>query len=341
MTSPRLLSSRSTCLTRLGDCQRQGNGNGNGNNHSDPKPPLSVLIRGNRNSTNNTNLFLLPDGSGSAMCYARIPALAQAQAHNLGALNSPFLGHGRSVEGFTIRGLASIWTEEILRIQPSGTGTYALGGWSAGGYYAFEVARELQARGLVVDRLVLIDSPARTRFEAMPLAVVEYLSTHNMMGQGGAQAKPVPAWLVDHFAATLKAVEAYVPEPVEPLKHSTGNVTCAGSGGQYTHKTALPMVFIIWAEDALLSPEEARRTGLDLNLRVSRFLLELRRHEDYGPGGWEVLFPPGTTVSIATMPGHHFNIVHHPQVESLGTLLRDVVQYDGERQLGKWQTIDI
>ncbi|KAK7709557.1 putative secondary metabolism biosynthetic enzyme [Diaporthe eres] len=275
-----------------------------------PPAPLSVLIRGRRTSPDNANLFLLPDGSGSAMCYARIPPLSQA--HNLWALNSPFLGRGRSVEGFTIQALASTWTEEILSIQPPGRGrAYALGGWSAGGYYAFEVARQLRARGLVVDRLVLIDSPSRTRFEAMPLAVVEYLSRHSLMGQGGEQAKPAPAWLVDHFAATLEAVEAYVPDAMGPPPESN-SAACGGSGGGDGGQATLPRVFIIWAEDALLSPEEARRTGLDLKIHVSRFLLESRSEEDYGPGGWESLFPPGTPISVATMPGHHFNIVHQP-----------------------------
>jgi pimeloyl-ACP methyl ester carboxylesterase len=285
---------------------RTTNGNKNG-----PSAPLSVLIRGNRTASTNTNLFLLPDGSGSAMGYARIPPLSQN--HNLWALNSPFLGRGRSIDGFTIQGLASIWTEEILSIQPPGQGPYALGGWSAGGYYAFEVAKQLRARGLVVDKLVLIDSPSRTRFEAMPLAVVEHLSKHNLMGQGG-QSKPAPAWLVDHFAATLKAVEAYVPSAIGPVpRPNAAYTTNSGDGGV----TSPPEVFIIWAEDALLSLEEARGTGLDLNVRVSRFLLESRHEEDYGSGGWELLFPLGTRMSVATMPGHHFNIVHPPNVSIL------------------------
>lgn len=281
-------------------------------NKNGPSAPLSVLIRGNRTCSSNKNLFLLPDGSGSAMGYARIPLLSPT--HNLWALNSPFLGRGRSIDGFKIHGLASIWAEEILSIQPPGQGAYSLGGWSAGGYYAFEVARQLRARGLVVDKLVLIDSPSRTRFEAMPLAVVEHLSKHNLMGQGGqAKPAPTPAWLVDHFAATLKAVEAYVPAPIGPDSKSNPS---DGDGGD----ASPPEVFIIWAEGALLSPEEARRTGLDLNVRVSRFLLESRREEDYGPGGWELLFPPGTRMSVVTMPGHHFNIVHPPHVSILQDL---------------------
>lgn len=305
-------------------------GSNNNTNKTRPPAPLSVLIRGSRTSPGNTNLFLLPDGSGSAMCYARIPPLSQT--HNLWALNSPFLGRGRSVEGFTVGALAALWADEILSVQPPGRGLpYALGGWSAGGYYAFEVARELRARGLVVDRLVLIDSPARNRFEAMPLAVVEYLSAHDLMGQGGgsrgAAPRPAPAWLVDHFAATLEAVEAYVPDALGPLHEEPDSAACAegGGAGGGGHAT-LPAVFIIWAEDALLSPEEARRTGLDLSVRVSRFLLESRREEDYGPGGWESLFPPRTTIRIATMPGHHFNIVHQPYVSILPPLCSILVE---------------
>lgn len=257
------------------------------------KAPLSVLIRGNRSKSSNKNVFLLPDGSGSAMGYARIPSLAPNC--NLWGLNSPFLGPEQTRDfNCTIEELASVWDTEIMSIQPHGP--YVIGGWSAGGYYAFEVMKCMHRRSETVEKLVLIDSPCRTKFEAMPLAVVEYLGTHNLMGNWDAK-QSTPQWLVNHFAATLKAVDVYAPSAI----------SAAG--------VALPRVFVIWASDSLLSEEEARQTGLDLDVKVSRFLLE--RRDDFGPNGWELLFPAGTTMSIATMPGHHFNIVHPPNVRIL------------------------
>lgn len=257
------------------------------------KPHLSVLVRGSSSKNGNKNFFLLPDGSGSAMAYARIPALSST--YNLYALNSPFLGPEHTLDfGCTVEALAAIWAQEIALLQPHGP--YVLGGWSAGGYYAFEVTKYFQKRGEIVERLVLIDSPPRTTFEAMPLAVVEHLGEHNLMGNWGGAKGTTPQWLVDHFTATLKAVDEYTPAAIT----SVGNV---------------PEVYVIWAKDALLSEEQAEKTGLDMTVKVSRFLL--KRRDSFGGNGWEMLFPYGTKMNIATMPGHHFNIVHQPNVSEL------------------------
>ncbi|CAN8104990.1 unnamed protein product [Discula destructiva] len=281
------------------------------------KTPLSVLIRGNRSKSSNKNMFLLPDGSGSAMAYARIPSLGPN--YNLWALNSPFLGP-EQVRDFncTVEELANVWVAEIMSLQSPGP--YVIGGWSAGGYYAFEVMKCMHRRSETVEKLVLIDSPCRTKFEAMPLAVVEYLGKHNLMGNWDTK-QSTPQWLVNHFAATLKAVDVYTPSAI-----SSAEIT-------------LPRVFVIWAKEALLCEEEARQTGLDLDVQVSRFLLE--RRDDFGPNGWELLFPAGTKMSIATMSGHHFNIVHSPNVEKLGSLLNDVVRHDGVEPTENWRTENV
>ena len=56
----------------------------------------------------------------------------------------------------SVEAMASAYTDEILRVQPSGP--YSLAGYSFGGLVAFEIARQLKARGLEVRFLGLIDS---------------------------------------------------------------------------------------------------------------------------------------------------------------------------------------
>jgi thioesterase domain-containing protein/acyl carrier protein len=291
-----------------------------------PPKPLSVLIRGNRAKATK-NVFLLPDGSGSAMAYARIPALAPEYC--LYALNSPFL-QAAGAYTCSIEEIAGRWVEEIETIQPRGP--YIFGGWSAGGYYAYEVTKLFQRKGAVVEKLILIDSPSRTDFEALPLDVVLFLSSHNLMGNWGNTQ--TPPWLVQHFEATLKAVDRYTPAPLT---------------------TALE-VFVIWASDALLGAAAAAATGLDLDVKVSRFLLADRG--GLGPHGWDTLFP-GSTMVIGTMPGNHFNLIHPPnvrapvarrgcaslltcgaQVEALGSLLRDVVQARPADRTNAWRRVE-
>ncbi|KAK4143636.1 Alpha/Beta hydrolase protein [Dichotomopilus funicola] len=259
------------------------------------------------------NLFLLPDGSGAAMAYARLPALPNTTLY---ALNSPFL---QDTAGYTcsIEQLAAVWVDAITAIQPRGP--YMLGGWSAGGYYAYEVMKHLQRRGKIVDRVVLVDSPCRTNYEALPLAVVRHLASSGLMGdesatkgKKGVVNKPAPKRMVDHFASTLRAVERYKPIP---LKKGEG---------------PMPEVFLIWASEPLISEAQAEAAGLDSSVKVTRLLL-LRSQADFGPNGWEKLFP-GAKMAIARVRCHHFNIVHPPNAERLGSLLSDVVHPEGEAE---------
>lgn len=197
--------------------------------------PLPVLIRGSP-TKNSRNIFLLPDGSGSAMAYARLAAPAPNCC--LYSMHSPFLG------GYTCTAedLSAIWARGIQKVQPHGP--YTLGGWSAGGYYAFEAMKYLQSEGEIVDKIVLIDSPCRTNFETPPLDVVRHLSAHQLMGD--QDTYQTPKWLIDHFEVTLRAVDRYKPTKIS-----------------VSSEKAAPDVYIIWATDAVLSRGEAARTGLD------------------------------------------------------------------------------
>lgn len=248
---------------------------------------LAVLIRGDP-AKNSKNIFLLPDGSGSAMAYARLTAPAPDCC--LYSMHSPFLGDPGGYT-CTVEDLSAIWARGIQKIQPHGP--YILGGWSAGGYYAFEVMKYLQAEGEIVDKIILVDSPCRTKFETLPLDVVQYLSSHQLMGD--QDASQTPKWLIDHFEVTLRAVQRYKPTKMSPVPVE-----------------AAPDVHIIWATHAVLPRGEAAQTGLDCGVKVTRFLLEERI--DLGPNGWETLFPGASKIFIATMPGNHFNLVYKPHV---------------------------
>lgn len=249
-----------------------------------PAGPLSILLQGKPTSAKQT-IFLLPDGSGSGMAYARLPRISPSIC--LIGMNSPFL-HTAGAFTSTIEALAPIWVQEIRQRQPCGP--YILGGWSAGGYYSFEVAKQLMREGERVEKLILIDSPCRLKFEPLPMEVIRFLAAKNLLGNWGA--KKAPEWFVNHFTTTIEAVAKYVPKPMDP-------------------KGQLPQVYIVWPSGGVLEDIDAAETGLDLTVKITRFLLEDRK--DFGLHGWDMLFP-GATVSIATMPGNHFTIVHPPHV---------------------------
>lgn len=244
--------------------------------------PLALSIQESQNATPEI-LFMLPDGSGSALSYATLPLISDNLT--IYGLNSPFL---RSTDGFeTIEGLARIWITEIVKLQSKGP--YKLGGWSAGGYYVFEVAKLLQQRGEQVDTMILIDTPCRTIYEALPNEVVQYLASANLMGNW--DSGKAPQWLLNHFDSSIKAIENYLPTPI--------------SGFSSTK------VFIIWAAEPVFEEGEAEKTGIDLRPQVCKFMLLDR--SDFGAQGWDTLLP-GMALASAKTPGNHFTLMSSTNV---------------------------
>jgi thioesterase domain-containing protein/acyl carrier protein len=261
---------------------------------ANPSIPLSIQLQGSPKTSSKT-IHLLPDGSGSAMSYARLPPLGPDIC--LYGLNSPFLSQPRDF--LPIPEIAPIWAAEIRKLQPKGP--YILGGWSAGGYYCFEVAKHLMhniieddGKPVQVEKVILIDSPCRAVFEALPMVVVSTLSKHGLMGNWGT--KEAPQWLLEHFRATIARVEEYNPEPLTLI----------------STLQSLPEVFMIWASNGACPAGGAASLGLDLSTRVSKFMLEDR--EDFGPNGWDRLFPRGTSMTIFKTPGTHFTLISPPHV---------------------------
>ncbi|KXT08223.1 hypothetical protein AC579_5569 [Pseudocercospora musae] len=260
-----------------------------------PKVPLSVVLQG-QTSNASTVVFLLPDGSGAGTSYATLPPIGSNIC--LIALNSPFL---RQAENFTcsIERMARLWVDEIRKYQPKGM-SYTLGGWSAGGYYSFEVTKLLTAAGEKVERLILIDSPCRLRYEALPAQVVAELTKKGLMGASGA--RKAPEWLVQHFTSTVLSVEKYTPIPLE--------------------SEVPPKVNFIWVKEGLVKSIPDSGLEVDMSVKVTRFLLEPR--PNLRSEGWEMLLP-GATFTFDYMTGNHFQITQAPHSDSLGRLLRKVL----------------
>ena len=184
------------------------------------------------------------------------------------AFNSPFLINydGTSISFNTsIENLCLVWVKEIRRRQPQGP--YIIGGYSAGGYYAFEVAKQLRHEGEKVEKLVLIDSPCRVEFGAPQTEAIQFLSDHGMLGDWGA-AKKTPDWFVRHFQGTIEAVERYTPKIM--------------GGERETNATEMPECFVIWATKGILEEIdiEPSEMGLDLSAKITKFMLEGKRETD-------------------------------------------------------------
>lgn len=260
-----------------------------------PKVPLSVVLQGSP-STSKATIFLFPDGSGAGTSYGTLPTLDEGVC--VVGLNSPFL---RQAQAFTcsIVRMARLWVDEVRKIQGQGGkgNEYVLGGWSAGSYYAFEVAKLLTAGGEKVGRLLVIDSPCRLFYEALPEQVVAELTRKGLMG-AGASGKKAPEWLVQHFTSTVISVETYMPTPMQP-KDVPGKVD------------------FIWVREGLVKSVAGSGLEVDLNVKVTRFLLEPRG--ELKSEGWEKLLP-GAQHTYDYMTGNHFQITQPPHVSAEITL---------------------
>jgi thioesterase domain-containing protein len=251
-----------------------------------PKVPLFVVLQGQPDKAT-TNVFLFPDGSGAGTAYNTIPLMGSNVC--LIGLNSPFL---RQASDFTcsIERMARLWVDEVQKVQAKGP--YTLGGWSAGGYYATEVAKLLIARGQRIERIILIDSPCRLEFEALPTQVVDELTKNGLMGARGE--RKAPEWLVQHFTSTVISVDKYMPTPIK--------------------KEDVPAkVNFIWVREGLVKNVAESGLKVDMNIKVTRFLLEPRG--DLKSVGWEKIFL-GAEYTYDYMTGNHFAITQPPHVSS-------------------------
>ncbi|MEV0603329.1 amino acid adenylation domain-containing protein [Streptomyces sp. NPDC050315] len=102
-------------------------------------------------------LFLVHPLGGNVLCYVRL-ARHLPDDQPLYALQAAGAEPGTEPIA-TMSGLAKSYLEAIRRVQPEGP--YRLGGWSFGGFVAFEMARQLRHSGAdEVAQLILLDSIA-------------------------------------------------------------------------------------------------------------------------------------------------------------------------------------
>jgi amino acid adenylation domain-containing protein len=99
------------------------------------------------------HVFVHPAG-GTVMCYR---ALAQRLQVPFYALQAQGLEPGQAVQP-SIEAMAS---QYLTALHAAGMAApLVLGGWSSGGLVAFEMARQIEARGDRVERVVMVDAPA-------------------------------------------------------------------------------------------------------------------------------------------------------------------------------------
>lgn len=208
-------------------------------------------------------LFPLPDGSGSATSYARLPCIDGDVA--VIGLNSPYLKNGADMH-CTIDELFESYLSEIRTRQPCGP--YLLAGWSAGGILAYRAAQLLIARREQVPSLVLLDAPPPMGLGKLPQHFFDHCDAIGIFGEGSGKA---PEWLIPHFKGINAVLHGYYATPL--------------AVGQAPTTTA-----IIWAAQSVFDTRQrARPAPHPDDTEDMGFLTENRT--DFSSGPWGRLFP--------------------------------------------------
>lgn len=254
----------------------------------------SVLLQGNHR-TATRQLFMIPDGSGSATSYTEITELGSDIA--VWGMFSPFM---KTPEEYKcgVYGMATKFIKEMKRRQPKGP--YAVSGWSAGGVIAYEIVNQLTKANEEVSHLIIIDAPCPITIEPLPVGLHAWFAEIGLLGEGDAvDAKKIPSWLLPHFAASVTALSNYSAEPIM--------------------KEKCPNVMAIWCEDGVCKePTDPRPDPYPTGHAL--FLLDNRT--DFGPNRWDEYLDI-SKMKFRHMPGNHFSMMHGNLAKQLGGFMKE------------------
>jgi amino acid adenylation domain-containing protein len=210
--------------------------------------------------------------------------------------------------------MAADYVEAVRAVQPSGP--YRLGGWSLGGIVAFEMARQLRARGEGVAALVMFDSYAPELLgdefhpraggtpqeydDANPLAAEGVLNTLDELCRTGTEGE-----IKDAFETARRA--GLLPPEVGPRE------------------------FKRWLRDCRSRIQAARAyVPQPFEGRINLFRPDEGHVEEVSPGeerldpvlGWGELAAGG--VEVYTVPGTHLGMIQEPHVSALAARLKRI-----------------
>ncbi|WP_270171056.1 non-ribosomal peptide synthetase [Paenibacillus sp. SYP-B4298] len=251
----------------------------------------SCLVQINRTGSQLPICLIHPVG-GSISCYFAL-ARQLGASQPLYAMQAPGLA-GTSMAGtMTVEQMAEAYVRELLAIQPAGP--YRLGGWSLGGFIAYEMARQLLASGHEVYQLILIDSYLNRQTEINDEVI--FYNFIRQLAVGVNQSVEEYAWLSwDRFkehsdAAICRQLKAagLIPGSMEDDE--------------------LRRIFSVYADTARAFNDYRPAAGAKLPIQE----VQLFRGEDF-PQEERVWGRLVESFTVYPVQADHFSIVQHEEV---------------------------
>lgn len=252
------------------------------------------------------SLFLFPDGSGSASSYVNFGSFSIDTA--VIAFNSPFHTNPKDFTT-SLEYVAQLYVSSISSLDPQGP--IFLSGWSIGGAYAYEVARQMLLSGRDIAGLIMIDAIGPQSMPPLPMETVEILEAAGIYDtfKEHATAKrrsTVHEDVQQHFRASIRALEAYSPKPLCGITQDIKRVACRAIWARHG-------VFELISQEKMHGIQKLYGDEVEHFNSMQDWLLVSKR--DFGPHGWEELV--GGKVECEVVDGHHFSIMRPPAVCNL------------------------
>ncbi|GAB0105333.1 hypothetical protein JMUB6875_43110 [Nocardia sp. JMUB6875] len=264
-------------------------------------------------------LFLVHPLGGTVSCYVPLSRylpldqpLYALQAAGIDAGTTPLQ---------SIPDMAAHYVRAIRRVQPEGP--YHIGGWSLGGFIAFEMLRQLEAQGQEIPTFVLLDSMmgrAESSSDAMAMATHRLFMWELLHGDRAETAAiaEIPADLRTEDEVLQYILDRAVAEGVLPEGSPLGLIRRLFAVFEATWRAAVEYEPQITRHDlTLLHAAEPLPEILTPTHDAVGSL-----HRD-ATNGWDAM----TTgeVDVIEVPGNHLTMMDEPRVEALSQILAKIV----------------
>ncbi|AXE33294.1 non-ribosomal peptide synthetase [Chromobacterium phragmitis] len=260
-------------------------------------------------------LFMVHPMGGNVLAYMRmLKHLSPEQP--LYALQASGVDAG-SVVLPSVETQASHYIETIRRIQPHGP--YTLGGWSYGGFIAFEMSRQLQAAGETVSDLFVLDTVALSSYakgRANDDALLGWFFWELL-------------WLANGSALPAQIVPDSITELQQRFEYIADHAIRSGALPEGSSRAVIQRLFDVYRTNWRAATEyDAGQPNIDITLlrarqplpQVLREMHDAIRSEYQDPqNGWG----NKTTGRITTIDidGDHLTIMEEPFIGSLVTTM--------------------
>ncbi|WP_167376261.1 amino acid adenylation domain-containing protein [Xenorhabdus vietnamensis] len=288
-------------------------------------PKFSPLVP-MRTTGHKRPLFFVHPMGGNVLSYLRLvkhfpedqPFYA-LQAHGVDAGSMPLT---------SIQEQAANYLEAIRQIQPHGP--YSIGGWSYGGFVAFEMARQLKEHGEDVADLFVLDTVA--------------LNTEPQEKMNGEALLKWFFWELLWLNKGATLPEQIVPEHItslqERFEYITGHAIATGAIPQGSSRAVVQRLFDVYKANWQAATDYAAYTA-DINmtlLHATRPLPEVLRsmHDAVGSkyrdpkNGWES--KTNGHINVIDVPGDHLEIMEEPYVAKVAKVILQEMNKSSKKQ---------